>query len=287
MFDNFILRKTDKGNIAGYLWHVDDPAAVVCIIHGIAEYAGRYERIARAFNARNIAVVSMDHRGHGLSMNKKGHCAPRKDVLDDVTAMIQYAQTKYPGKPLIVYGHSMGGNIGLDYKYRGELNDAAAGYIITGPWLRLVRSTPKPLVALVKAGVKIAPTLTISAGVDQSKLGHPESVAAFTNPEMLHNKISIATALDGMLIGEAIEKGTMETNGKGEDIPMLLMHGSDDFICDVKGTRAFAARLKEEGRPCEYVEWHGFFHEVHNGGPKSLGDEVIEKAVSWVENLIK
>lgn len=286
MFDNFILRKLKEGNIAGYIWPVEDPKAVVCIVHGIAEYAGRYERVAQAFNARDIAVVSMDHRGHGLSMNKRGHCAPREDVLEDITEMIRYAQDRYPGKPIVIYGHSMGGNIGLDYRYRGELNDAASGYIITGPWLRLVRSTPKPLVALVRLGAKIAPTVTISAGVDQSKLGNPESVAAYTNPEMLHNQISIATALDGILIGEAIEKGTNETNGRGEEIPLLLMHGDDDFICDVNGSRNLAARLGKAGLPCEYVEWPGYYHEIHNGGPDHTGDEVIEKIISWTEGLL-
>ena len=44
MYDNFILKEVGSGQnkIAGYHWPVENPDYVVCIIHGIGEYAGRY-----------------------------------------------------------------------------------------------------------------------------------------------------------------------------------------------------------------------------------------------------
>ena len=64
MFHNFELKKTDEGRIEGYLWDVEDPAGVVCIVHGIGEYGGRFDRVASELNRRSLAVVSMDLRGH-------------------------------------------------------------------------------------------------------------------------------------------------------------------------------------------------------------------------------
>ena len=133
MYENFKLAKTEYGTIEGYLWHVDDPVKVVCIIHGIGEYAGRYDRIAERLMKDKIAVVSMDLRGHGLTAGPRGHCAPRDKVLGDVTVLLDFAKTKYPGKDIILYGHSMGGNITFDYRARGELCDLPAAYLITSP----------------------------------------------------------------------------------------------------------------------------------------------------------
>ena len=58
-------------------------------------------------------------RGHGRSQGVRGACAPRKEVLKDIDALIEYAQAFYPGVPIVMYGHSMGGNITLDYRARG------------------------------------------------------------------------------------------------------------------------------------------------------------------------
>lgn len=286
MYDNFILRRTENGNIAGYIWPLEDPKMVVCIVHGIGEYAGRYDRIATALNEHNIAVVSMDLRGHGLSMNKRGHCAPRQNVLDDVTELISFAERKYLNVPIVLYGHSMGGNIVLDYRCRGWSNSVPVGYIVSAPWIRLVQAMPKALVSMVKTASKLLPDLTIGSRVDESKLGNPDKVGDYNNHPMIHTRISLETAYDGYSIGKAIEEGTIEDNGNAKDISMLLMHGSDDMICSIEGSRITSERLIDEGQPVEFVQWPGFYHEIHNGGPNSQGDEVINKITDWLEKLV-
>ena len=48
-----------RWNPAGTHW------AVVQIVHGLAEHAGRYARLAQELNAAGYAVYANDHRGHG------------------------------------------------------------------------------------------------------------------------------------------------------------------------------------------------------------------------------
>lgn len=283
MYENFILRHTDKGNIEGYIWDVAEAAKVVCIVHGIGEYGGRFDRVAKALTDRNIAVVAMDLRGHGNSLGKKGDCAPRKDVLDDVSALIKYAQKKYPGRNVTLYGHSMGGNIVLDYRSRGEFNGVPASYIISAPWIRLVRPVPAPLYGVVKLLAKIVPTMTISSSVDEKILGNPESVRPYKENPMVHNRISVLCAVDGFDTGMELERGTLENNGAAIGIPVLLMHGGEDKICDVEGSRRIAKRLRESGENITYIEWDGLYHEIHNGNASSKGDEVIAKITEWAE----
>lgn len=285
MYENFVLYQFDNGKIEGYSWELDNPDKVVCIVHGIGEYGGRFDRVAEGFRKENMAVLALDLRGHGNSIEKKGHCAPRKDVLRDVSHLIEYAKDKYPKKPVILYGHSMGGNIVLDYRSRGELNGEISGYVVTAPWIRLVRSVPKILYIFVKLLSKITPEFTISSEVKESDLGHPDSVKPYKSDPMVHNRISALCAVDGFDVGVRLEKGTLENNGRAHDTPLLLMHGGKDKICRVEGSRKMAERMKGEGENIEYMEWPELYHEVHNGGAVSNGDEVIESIVAWVKSI--
>lgn len=285
MYENFILKQLDTGKLEGYSWKLETPDIVVCIVHGIGEYGGRFDRVAEVFRKNNMAVLALDLRGHGNSLQKKGHCAPRKDVLEDVSLLIEHAKNMYPGKRIVLYGHSMGGNIVLDYRNRGRLNGEITGYIISAPWIRLVRPVPPALYKVVKVVSKIMPSFTISSDVNESDLGHPERVKPYKENPMVHNRISALCAVDGFDTGLKLEDGTLENNGNTHDTPTLLMHGNKDKICSVEGSRRIAERLRTEGDNIEYVEWDGLYHEIHNGSADSRGDEVIAKMTEWIKAL--
>ncbi len=281
MLDNFCLKEVGpQQKIAGYHWPAENPDHVVCLIHGIGEYAGRYERVASAMNEKNIAVVSMDLRGHGLTFGKRGHCAPRKEILKDIDDLITYAQEQYPGIPLILYGHSMGGNITMDYRKRGSKNAELSGFIVSAPWVELVRKVSGALYVTVKSLAKIIPQMTISSGVSEKDLGNKKNVGDYEANPLIHKRISLECAVDGFITGEKMAAGTMEDNGGAIGIPMLLMHGTEDKICNVNGSRNVAAV-----EDCEYVEWPGLYHEIHNGGGESAGDEVILKMLDWIQAI--
>jgi alpha-beta hydrolase superfamily lysophospholipase len=220
----------------------------------------------------------MDLRGHGLTFGKRGHCAPRKAVLEDIDTLIEFAMEKFPGKPIVLYGHSMGGNITMDYRKRGNKNSMIAGFLISAPWVQLVRQVSGLLYVTVTNLAKIMPQMTISSGVSEKELGNKKSIGEYNANPLVHKRVSLETAVDGFTTGELMAKGELEDNGGAKGIPMLLMHGDADKICDVKGSRKVAAV-----EDCEYVEWPGLFHEIHNGGEDSTGDEVIEKMIQWIK----
>ena len=291
MYETFILRQTEEGNIQGYHWPVTEedrpggPKKVICIVHGIGEYGGRYDRVASRFREAGYAVLSMDLRGHGDSLGIKGDCAPRKDVLDDVSALLTCAQLNYPGKPIILYGHSMGGNITLDYRCRGGMNDVPSAYLISAPWIRLVHPIPEPAYWAVRALSKIKPHFTVGSAIDEGALGNPASVQPYLEDPMVHNRISALCAVDGFEIGRALERGKLADNGRAAKIPLLLMHGGDDEICDPQASRMVAARMVKQGENVEYMEWPGLYHEIHNGGPESNGDEVIDRMIEYFDSI--
>ncbi len=89
------------------------PKAVLQIVHGMEEYVMRYSAQAHDLVKRGWAVIGHDHLGHGKSgIHQRGHFTDRKDgsliVQQDITAVHQYARSRWGDVPLFILGHSMG-----------------------------------------------------------------------------------------------------------------------------------------------------------------------------------
>lgn len=116
-----------------------EPAAgtargVVQINHGMCEHSARYETFAKELSEAGYHVYAHDHRGHGLtkvpgnpphvfSMDGDGG----ELVLADVAAVHAHIRESHPGLPVVIFGHSMGSMIAMNYALRhaGELAGAA------------------------------------------------------------------------------------------------------------------------------------------------------------------
>ncbi len=277
-YKNFEL-DTQGAELAGYEWATEDPKAVVYLLHGIGEHCGRYDKVGDSFNDEGIALIGMDLRGHGRSPGKRGHIGDRDIVRKDIDNLTLLIKEKYPGVPLINYGHSLGGNISLDYRLRGELSAEPAGYLITSPWIKLVRPIPDALYNVVKVGDKIMPKAAIAQNIENKMLGNIEIIESEDDIDLRHQKISLHTAVQGFDIAKELMNNTVKDIYGGGQKPMLLMHGSNDPICDVTGSRAIA---KNYGDICEYVEWEGYLHELHKGTNDKPYEPILDMMTSWI-----
>jgi len=280
MYQNFQLDSDVK--IEGYEWKCEQTEFVICLVHGIGEHAGRYDRMAESFKEAGISMVGMDLRGHGFSSGKRGHAAPRMSILKDVDRLVEYCQREYPGIPLILYGHSMGGNIVLDYRKRGTYRTAVMGYLVTSPWIILRRKISKPLYLFALAMFRIKPDFLMNAKIPREQLGNAEVISKQINQHLIHDKISVMTALEGLQTAELLMNGSLKTPDGEPQRPMLLMHGDSDMICDPEGSRILAKLEKEH---CRYIEWKGLYHEIHNGSPDSDGMEVVRTMIGWIRGF--
>ncbi|HEY6630170.1 MAG TPA: alpha/beta hydrolase [Rhizobiaceae bacterium] len=100
------------------------PRAVVQINHGLAEHAARYERFADFLAGRGFHSYAHDHRGHGFTTapdappGRFGTPSGADKVIADVAAIHQLIRTEHPGLPIVVFGHSMGGLVALNFLLR-------------------------------------------------------------------------------------------------------------------------------------------------------------------------
>ena len=116
-----------------YTRGADGPArAVVQINHGLAEHAARYGRFADFLAARGFVVYAHDHRGHGgttapdAPRGRFGTPNGAEKVIADVAAVHDLIAEEQPGLPVIVFGHSMGGLVALNFVLRHSKRVRAA-----------------------------------------------------------------------------------------------------------------------------------------------------------------
>ena len=98
--------------------------AVVQINHGLAEHAARYARFADFLSAQGFHVYAHDHRGHGFTTapdappGRFAEADGAARVVADVAAVHDLIAEEHPGLPVILFGHSMGGLIALNFLCR-------------------------------------------------------------------------------------------------------------------------------------------------------------------------
>ena len=127
------LQSTTGARLAVRLHDVEQPRAVVCIQHGMAEHSARYDRFQRELAEAGFASVSHDHRGHGLTCAEDasiGYFSPAEGwakVVQDAGDVAKAAAARHPEAPMVAFGHSMGGIVAMSLALRhGETFAAAA-----------------------------------------------------------------------------------------------------------------------------------------------------------------
>ena len=74
---------------------------LVVLVHGFGGHSGRFDHIAQLFNENQLSVIRFDMRGHGLSSGQRGHIRSYQELLDDLSFVIQYAETRFPLLPIL------------------------------------------------------------------------------------------------------------------------------------------------------------------------------------------
>ncbi|MCK9207981.1 MAG: lysophospholipase [Salinivirgaceae bacterium] len=255
----------------GSIWKPENEVkALVVLVHGFGEHCLRYTPYIEHFTQAGIAFVGSDLQGHGQSDGKRGKILSYDSLLDEVSLVLNEAQTLFPDLPTFIYGHSMGGNIVLNYLLKRK--PVVAGGIVTSPWLVLADDPnfiTKRMVSFIK---RIFPHLTIDSGLEIAYIStDPEEVKKYRDDKLNHGRISFR------LFAEITRHGLWAIHHtKNLQVPVLLMHGTSDKI-----TSCQASELASHGCPefIEWAPWEGRYHELHNETNRS---EVAAKAIDWI-----
>ena len=256
----------------GQYFTPDTIQAIVLLVHGMGEHSGRYtEFVIPQLLENNIAVITYDQFGHGKTSGKKGHNPGFEAVIDTVSKIKEKATTEIGDLPTFLYGHSMGGNVVLNYVLRKE--HQFQGVIATSPLLRLAFQPPKWKLTAGKFMQKIAPSITMPSELDASGISRiSEEVEKYKNDPLVHDKISPNYSLAFFESGEwAIEHANQLST------PTLVLHGTGDQITDYKASQEFVANSKGQA---SIKLFEGGYHELHYDLDR---DEFMNTIIKWIK----
>lgn len=247
----------------------EDIRAVVVFVHGLGEHIQRYEYWSDLFMKERIAFTGVDLPGHGRSGGKRGHIKNYRLLDEMITILLDSCRKTFPGIPVYLYGHSLGGGIVLNYLVRN--NPRIKGAIVTSPWLRLSFEPPRSKMVLASIMKNLLPGLVQPSGLNVSHISHDqEIVEKYKADPLVHDKISVSL-FDGAM---KAARYSLDNAAKLK-VPLLLLHGSEDQITSPEGSREFAS--KSAGT--ELKIWEGGYHELHN---EPFKDEVFKFILKWI-----
>jgi alpha-beta hydrolase superfamily lysophospholipase len=255
-----------RGTITAREWPHERPRYVALVVHGYGEHVGRYEELAGALVVHGAAVFGPDHTGHGASAGERVLIEDFEDVVTDVRSVAELAGSAYPGVPVVLIGHSMGGLISARYAQR--YGDELAALVLSGPVIG-AWELPGRLLALDE--IPDTPISPASLSRD------PAVGAAYAaDPLVWHGPMKRPTV-------EAFAR-TLETVAKGGDVgplPLLWLHGDDDRLVPLTGSRVGIEQLSG-GNLTERI-FPGARHEVFNETNKA---EVFADLARFLDGVL-
>ena len=285
------------------------PRCVLQIVHGMAEYAARYEGLAKTLTGEGILVTGEDHLGHGQSVRSKtgkehplgyfcDHDAATV-VVRDAHRLKKAVQEQYPGVPYLILGHSMGSFILRNYLCR--YGTGIDGAVIMGTGMQ-----PYVLVAFAGALARLIGALggekrpsplldRMAFGNYNRRIPNPASRMDWLSRDEEQVRRYLDDPLCGFtftangfhtlfsLIGRLHDPALLEKMPK--DLPVLFVAGEEDPVGDYgKAVRAVAESFRALGmKRVECRLYPGMRHELVN----EIGKQEVEKdLLEWIGKTI-
>lgn len=236
----------------------------VVIVHGLGEHSGRYTNLVDRLLPEGYAVYAADHQGFGRSGGPRGHVGRFADYLPDVHRMVEMARAEQPGLPLALFGHSMGGLIGLHYAlaYPNTLDFL----VISAPALR---ARPNQLLVLCTRVINwFYPTFSMRRPGDVSGISRdPEEVRRLVEDPLYVSKSSVRWAVELLAAQTHIRQRATELR-----LPLLMLQGMADQLVVPEATLEFYQQVSSHDKTLH--AYPGYYHELHNdiGKEKPLDD---------------
>lgn len=244
---------------------------MVVLVHGYAEHSGRYDHLGAWLAERGCVVHGYDQVGHGRSDGVRGHVRRFGDFLDDLDAVLAEARAATPGLPAFVVGHSMGGLVVAGWAV--ERDPAVTGVVTSGAALSVTGIPSRGQLLLMRVLRRVMPRLGMERPIQPASLSRdPEVGRAYVDDPLVFQRMTLSLA------AELFDAGARTLPGAGKvRVPMLVLHGEEDRLCPVYGSRTFFDQLTTPGSDLRvYPELR---HEIFNEPEQ---EQVFADMLDWM-----
>ena len=256
--------------IAFRSWRPEGAArGIVILIHGFNSHSGYMAWPAGQFAANGLAAYALDLRGRGKSEGERFYVERFSDFLGDVDRLADIARTENPGLPVYVLGHSAGGVIASSYVF--EHQPEIAGLVCES--FALDVGLPHLAQLALEGASYLIPHVPVYALKNEIFSRNPDVVAEMNNDPLIANEKQPAETASEMLKAAArLKKNMPEFN-----VPVLIIHGTDDKATRPEGSRYFYDNAGSEDKTLKLYEGH--YHDLLNDFDREV---VMADILAWV-----
>ncbi len=257
------------------VWKPEKKAnAVMLVCHGLGEHSGRYAGdFADFYTKAGIVLIAPDLPGHGKTEGKRGHVEDTKDFLDIIDNLLVQMQEEYPGKPVFLYGHSMGGLIVL--WHNAVRQPKVNGIISTAPVIKTKEPVQPIKKFMAKTMEKLLPSFCMNNGLNRDMLSQDkEVIKAYDADPLVHDRTSARLGMFILSSGDMVLSQAKENRNS-----ILVMIGLNEGIVSKEAVDEFCGLAPK----VDYKKWPDLYHEIHNEPQK---EEVFKHTLSWINNRI-
>ena len=245
------------------------------LVHGLGEHVGRYEHVADRLVEAGYAVHALDHRGHGKSEGKRAFVKSYDEFMHDLTQFRRSVESEHPGLPLVLLGHSMGGNLVMGHVLGNA--DGIAGMALSGAALKpgdeFSPGQRKVFGLLAKAAPGFRPQGLPADAISRD----PVVVEAYRNDPLVYTG-KIAAGL-GSALFDAMD--SFPDRYPSLTLPIWIGHGTADGLTNIEGARELEALATDADVTAHYYE--GLYHEIFNEPEQQM---VLDDLVRWLDSIV-
>ncbi|NIB42198.1 alpha/beta hydrolase [Pseudomaricurvus alkylphenolicus] len=299
---SFSFLAKDGLRITTHRWKAKAPKAIVIIVHGAAEHARRYRRLAQTLLENGYGVFAPDLRGHGLTARDSGlgvfaSANGWNLAVDDLHQLNQIVGESYPNLPIAMLGHSMGSL--MTQQYMALYGDSIEAVALSGSTLveGFDEFIPTIQAELNKEG-REAPCRTMgdvlkggfADSIENARSHHDwlsrdsHEVQAYSDDPLCGIDLSIGAWLD-MLRHNRIPRAITEFEQIPKQLPVYLFAGDKD---PVNGNLSALFTLIDHyaAAGIEHIA-----HDFYPGGRHEMlneinRDEVTDNLLTWLHNAL-
>ncbi len=251
------------------------PRAILLINHGLNEHCGRYHEMALYFTEKGFGVFGFDNIGHGKSNGTRSYVKDYPSFINPILTYLGMINEWHPDLPVYLVGHSMGGLIGASFLI--DHQDKVSGAILSGSLVMVPEYVSKLTVKIGTIISRIFPKLRL-LGIEKVWLSQdPEVVTNYINDPLVYNGKSTAR------ISSVLNNGISYVADRGSSItvPVLLLHGGDDRICDPSWSTYLHNLISSQEN--QLIIYDGLYHEIYNEPER---ERVYKDVLNWLEGQL-